>query len=155
MALLPIQVIGGQAPPRPAPRGLNIGLALMDEACSRRSSFRIQGSANRATIADRETGAMVRVLGSDPRRLHGAAPWPPERVEPMLAALKTSRGQNTGQQGTMARHAAKRSRPSVSARIRGAWCRLLVMLRGAEGCAAVPALDLETSESGARSLARS
>ena len=62
-----------------------------------RGRFRIQDSANRATIADRETGAMVRVLGSDPRRLHGAAPklllydevaqWPPERVEPMLAAV--------------------------------------------------------------------
>ena len=64
--------------------------------------FRIQDSANRATITNRTTGAMVRVLGSDPRRLHGAAPsilvfdeiaqWPPERVGPMLAALKTSRG---------------------------------------------------------------
>lgn len=64
--------------------------------------FRVQDSANRATITDRETGALVRVLGSDPRRLHGAAPrllvydevaqWPPERVGPMLAALKTSRG---------------------------------------------------------------
>ena len=64
--------------------------------------FRIQDSANRATITDRKTGAMVRVLGSDPRRLHGAAPklllldevaqWPPERVGPMLAALRTSRG---------------------------------------------------------------
>ena len=64
--------------------------------------FRIQDSANRATITNRTTGAMVRVLGSDPRRLFGAAPklllldeiaqWPPERVEPMLAALKTSRG---------------------------------------------------------------
>ena len=39
-----------------------------------RGRFRIQDSANRATITDRETGAMVRVLGSDPRRLHGAAP---------------------------------------------------------------------------------
>ena len=68
--------------------------------------FRIQDSANRATITDRETGAMVRVLGSDPRRLHGAAPklllydevaqWPPERVGPMLAALKTSRGKIPG-----------------------------------------------------------
>ena len=67
-----------------------------------RGRFRIQDSANRATITDRETGAIVRVLGSDPRRLHGAAPklllydevaqWPPERVELMLAALKTSRG---------------------------------------------------------------
>ena len=64
--------------------------------------FRVQDSANRATITDRKTGAMVRVLGSDPRRLHGAAPklllldeiaqWPPERVSPMLAALRTSRG---------------------------------------------------------------
>ena len=68
--------------------------------------FRIQDSANRATIQDRETGALVRVLGSDPRRLHGAAPklllldeisqWPPERVGPMLAALKTSRGKIPG-----------------------------------------------------------
>ena len=68
--------------------------------------FRVQDSANRATITDRETGAMVRVLGSDPRRLHGAAPklllldevaqWPPERVGPMLAALRTSRGKIPG-----------------------------------------------------------
>ena len=67
-----------------------------------RGRFRIQDSANRATITDRETKAMVRVLGSDPRRLHGAAPkillldevaqWPPERVGPMLAALMTGRG---------------------------------------------------------------
>ena len=68
--------------------------------------FRIQDSANRATIMDRQTGALVRVLGSDPRRLHGAAPklllldeiaqWPVERVRPMLAALKTSRGKIPG-----------------------------------------------------------
>ena len=68
--------------------------------------FRIQDSANRATITDRQGGAMVRVLGSDPRRLHGAAPklllldevaqWPTERVGPMLAALRTSRGKIPG-----------------------------------------------------------
>ena len=68
--------------------------------------FRIQDSANRATVQDRQTGALLRVLGSDPRRLHGAAPalllldeisqWPPERVGPMLAALKTSRGKIPG-----------------------------------------------------------
>ena len=72
----------------------------------RHGRFRIQDSANRATITDRQTGAMVRVLGSDPRRLHGAAPklllldevaqWPPERVGPMLAALRTSRGKIPG-----------------------------------------------------------
>ena len=68
--------------------------------------FRVQDSANRATIQDRKTGALLRVLGSDPRRLHGAAPklllldevaqWPPERVGPMLSALKTSRGKIPG-----------------------------------------------------------
>ena len=68
--------------------------------------FRIQDSSNRATIQDRKTGALLRVLGSDPRRLHGAAPklllldeisqWPPERVSPMLAALRTSRGKIPG-----------------------------------------------------------
>ena len=77
--------------------------------------FRIQDSANRATITDRETGAMVRVLGSDPRRLHGAAPklllydevaqWPPERVGPMLAALKTSRGKIPGSRALWLGHA--------------------------------------------------
>ena len=68
--------------------------------------FRIQDSANRATIQDRKTGALLRVLGSDPRRLHGAAPklilldevaqWPPTVVSPMLAALRTSRGKIPG-----------------------------------------------------------
>ena len=67
-----------------------------------RGRFRIQDSANRAMITDRVTGAMLRVVGSDPSRLHGAAPklllhdedsqWPPERLPAMLAALKTSRG---------------------------------------------------------------
>ena len=64
--------------------------------------WRIQDSANRATITDRRTGAMLRVLGSDPRRLHGAAPkliigdeiaqWPDNLIDRMLAALETSRG---------------------------------------------------------------
>ena len=68
--------------------------------------FRVQDSANRASIQDKETGALVRVLGSDPRRLHGAAPrillldelaqWPPGQVAPMLAALTTSRGKIPG-----------------------------------------------------------
>ena len=71
-----------------------------------RGRFRVQDSANRASIQDRETGALLRVLGSDPRRLHGAAPrillldevaqWPPGQVGPMLAALTTSRGKIPG-----------------------------------------------------------
>ena len=71
-----------------------------------RGRFRIQDSVNKAQITDRETGALLKVLGSDPRRLHGAAPklllydevaqWPPERLPAMLAALKTSRGKIQG-----------------------------------------------------------
>ncbi|MCY4002497.1 MAG: terminase large subunit [Rhodospirillales bacterium] len=74
-----------------------------------RGRFRIQDSANRATVTDRVTGAMLRVVGSDPRRLHGAAPklllydevaqWPPERLPAMLAALKTSRGKVPASRG--------------------------------------------------------
>ena len=70
------------------------------EAHKRR--FRVQDSANRATITDRETGAMLRVLGSDPKRAHGLAPklvigdeltqWPATKIDAMLAALTTSLG---------------------------------------------------------------
>ena len=73
-----------------------------------RGRFRIQDSANRASVTDRETGAMLRVLGSDPHRLHGAAPklmlldevaqWPSAsgQMDRMLAALETSRGKIPG-----------------------------------------------------------
>jgi len=71
-----------------------------------RDRWGIQDSANRATITDRTTGAMLRVLGSDPRRLHGAAPkliladevaqWPVNQIDRMLAALETSRGKIPG-----------------------------------------------------------
>ena len=64
--------------------------------------FRINDSQSRASVLDRESGASVRVVGSDPRRLHGAAPrlliydemaqWPPGQIDAMLAALETSRG---------------------------------------------------------------
>ena len=64
--------------------------------------WRIQDSANRAIIENRLTGASVRCLGSDPKRLHGLAPrliicdelaqWPENQIDPMLAALRTSRG---------------------------------------------------------------
>ena len=66
--------------------------------------FRVQDSANRASVQDRETGAFLRVLGSDARRLHGLqaklllydeiAQWPdPDK---MLAALSTSKGKIPG-----------------------------------------------------------
>ena len=74
------------------------------EAHKRR--YRVQDSANRATITDRETGAMLRVLGSDHKRAHGLAPklvigdelaqWPDTRIDAMLAALDTSLGKIPG-----------------------------------------------------------
>ncbi len=67
-----------------------------------RKDFRIRDSQNMATITNLSTGAMLRCVGSDPRRLHGAAPvlilgdelaqWPPNQIDRMLAALDTSRG---------------------------------------------------------------
>ena len=72
----------------------------------RGSRFRLMDSQNASAIIDRESGASIRVLGSDPRRLHGRAPrlllydevsmWPPERVFAMLSALTTSRGKIPG-----------------------------------------------------------
>ena len=68
--------------------------------------FRVQDSANRGMIEDRETRASVRVLGAEPRRGHGLQPrliiadevaqWEPGSVAKMLAALKTSRGKIEG-----------------------------------------------------------
>ena len=74
------------------------------EADKRR--YRIQDSANRASITDRANGASITVKGSDPARLHGAAPrlliydevaqWPRNLIDRMLAALTTSRGKIPG-----------------------------------------------------------
>ena len=68
--------------------------------------WRIQDSANLATIEDRRTGARVRCIGSDPRRAHGIAPvlvladepaqWEPSKSEKMLAALETGLGKIQG-----------------------------------------------------------
>ena len=68
--------------------------------------WRVQDSANRATITDRANGASLIVLGSDPRRLHGRAPklmlldeisqWPHTQLDKMLAALTTARGKIQG-----------------------------------------------------------
>ena len=67
-----------------------------------RGRFRLMDSQNVAMISDRKTGANVKVMGSDPRRLHAHAPkisiydevaqWEPGKLPAMLAALTTSRG---------------------------------------------------------------
>ena len=76
--------------------------AFMGDRLRDRTRWRIQDTAQQASIEDRETGARVKVVGSDPRRAHGLAPvlvladepaqWPPSTGERMLAALRTSAG---------------------------------------------------------------
>ena len=75
---------------------------LAETIAADRARWRIQDSANRASIEDRKTGARVRVLGSDPRRAHGLAPtlviadepsqWENTTADRMLAAIQTSLG---------------------------------------------------------------
>lgn len=64
--------------------------------------WRVLDSQSAARIEDRETGAALRCIGSDPKRAHGLAPrliladepaqWPVNFSEKMHAALATSRG---------------------------------------------------------------
>ena len=67
-----------------------------------RSKWRLQDSANLATLEFRETGARVRCIGSDPRRAHGLRPYlvlydepaktDPGQADAMRSALQTGLG---------------------------------------------------------------
>ena len=64
--------------------------------------WRVLDSSTASRVEDRKTGAVLRAIGSDPRRAHGEAPrliladepaqWPPNMSERMNAALSTARG---------------------------------------------------------------
>ena len=72
-------------------------LAFMDPIIeSDRNRWRIQDSANRATVTDRNTGARVRVLGSDPARAHGLAPVLVIADEPAQWPTNTSDRMDSG-----------------------------------------------------------
>ena len=70
------------------------------------SNFRVQNSQNLAVITCPESGARVRVVGSDPRRMHGLQPLivivdepaqhPPTSADAAIAALRTSLGKVEG-----------------------------------------------------------
>ena len=72
----------------------------------KRGEWRVQDSANRATLEHRPSGARVKCLGSDPRRMHGLRPklviadelaqWEPSRIHKALTALRTSLGKVPG-----------------------------------------------------------
>ena len=64
--------------------------------------WRVLDSSTASRVEDRKTGAVLRAIGSDPRRAHGEAPrliladepaqWPPNMSERMNAALSTAKG---------------------------------------------------------------
>ena len=77
-------------------------LAFMGAKVKDRKRWKVWDTAQQARIEDRETGARVRCIGSDPRRAHGLAPvlvladepaqWPTSTGERMVAALRTAAG---------------------------------------------------------------
>ena len=88
-----------------------------------RGRFRIEDSTARCRIQNKQTGASVKVLSSDPRRAHGSAPslilmdeltqFPPSQLPAMLAALETSYGQDTRCKDAGNWHAPGQSRSSL------------------------------------------
>ena len=71
-----------------------------------RELWRVQDSANVATIEHRDSGARIRCIGSDPKRAHGLRPalalldepaqWDPAKSDKMLAAIRTGLGKVPG-----------------------------------------------------------
>lgn len=101
-------------------------------------------SHHSGTLTDRETGARVRVVGSEPGRAHGLAPslalldepsqWHPARAERMVAAVRTALGKLPG-----ARMVALGTRPAEAAH----WFARLLDSPGAGQVAKVWAADAE------------
>ncbi len=71
-----------------------------------RARWRVQDTANRASIECRDTGARIRCIGSDPRRMMGMVPfliladepnsWEPAKADRAYIALRTSLGKIAG-----------------------------------------------------------
>ena len=77
-------------------------VAFMGDKLHDKRRWKVWDTAQQARIENRETGARVRCIGSDPRRAHGLAPvlvladepaqWPESTGERMVAALRTAAG---------------------------------------------------------------
>ena len=77
-------------------------LAFMGDKLADKDQWKVWDTAQQARIENRQTGARVRCIGSDPRRAHGLAPvlvladepaqWPETTDERMVAALRTAAG---------------------------------------------------------------
>ena len=81
-------------------------VAFMGDKLRERKRYRFWQTGQLSRIEDKETGASVRAIGSDPKRAHGLAPsliladepaqWPNHTGERMFAALRTSMGKQPG-----------------------------------------------------------
>ena len=77
-------------------------VAFLGDTLKDRKRWRLWRSGQLAKIEDKETGASIRCLGSDPKRAHGLAPslvladepaqWPTSTGDRMVAALRTAAG---------------------------------------------------------------
>ena len=77
-------------------------VAFMGGKLADKGRWKVWDTAQQARVEDRQTGARVRCIGSDPRRAHGLAPvlvladepaqWPETTGERMVAALRTAAG---------------------------------------------------------------
>ena len=77
-------------------------LAFMADKIADRKAWRVQDTMQTATIENRATGARLRVIGNDPRKAHGLAPflvladepaqWDESKGDRMRAALETAMG---------------------------------------------------------------
>ena len=77
-------------------------LAFMGDQLADRQRWRVWDTAQQASIENRANGARLRVIGSDPRRAHGLAPflvladepaqWPASTGDRMRAAVETALG---------------------------------------------------------------
>ena len=75
---------------------------LRDAVAKEPKRYKINDSAQMAEIRDQLTGASIRVVGNEPRRLHGSSPalvicdelaaWDPAKRDRMLSVLATSAG---------------------------------------------------------------
>lgn len=81
-------------------------LAFMGDRAHDNKLWRLQDSTNRVIVTNRRTGASLRCIGSDPKRMHGMAPrlvigdelaqWEQGKMDRVLAALETSVGKIEG-----------------------------------------------------------
>ena len=116
--------------------------AFMADKLADRKAWRVSDTQQVASIENRATGARLRVIGNDPRKAHGLAPflvlmdepaqWDASKGDRMLSAMQTAMGKIPG-----SRLVALGTRPtSASALVRqdaGRRRRLRAMPRGRAG----------------------